>query len=189
MRRVIFLALLTLTWMVDAQEARAQEYPLTPDPATCDADPIDIEALVVAAASPVPTTSPEAVPEERRNASPRVLDELMQVVVGSVACTNANQPLRALSYFTEDYLLTRISDEPAVTLGSLEAASTRDPAVAPVEDRVTIEVIEMVTSWDGGAEVALLWSSGKDQLARVGLRFRQVDGDWKIDDVIEADGA
>jgi len=188
MRRFIFLALLTLTWLAAAHGARAQQYPLTPDPATCDAEPIDIEALVLAAATPVRAATPTVVPAERRIASRSVQDELMEVVVGSVACTNANQPLRALSYFSEDYLLTRISDEPGVTLGHLEAAATRDAAVAQVEDRVTIEVIETVTTWQDGAEVVLLWSSGDDQLERVGLRFRDVDGEWKIYDVIIDDG-
>lgn len=188
MRRMLFLALLTLTWLASAPDGRAQEYPLTPDPASCDAEPIDIETLVLSAATPAPAATPRAFAAERRSASRSVRNELMEVVVGSVACTNANQPLRALSFFTEDYLLTRISDEPAVTLGHLEAASTRDPAIATVEDRVSIEVIETVTTWEAGAEVVLLWSSGEDKLVRVGLRFREVDGDWKIDDVITEDG-
>ena len=188
MRRNLFLTLLTLTWLAVAQGGRAQQYPLTPDPATCDAEPIDLETLALAAAPPVPAASPSVVQVERRIASRSVQEELMKVIVGSVACTNANQPLRAYSYFTEDYLLTRISDEPAVTLGHLEAAATRDPDVAPVEDRISIEVIETVTTWEGGAEVVLLWSGGADQVKRVGLRFREVGGEWKIDDVISDDG-
>lgn len=187
MRRVIFMALLTVTWLPAASGAFAQEYPLTPDPTACDAEPIDVEALVPAAA-PAAAASPEAIPAERRIAGPSLQDELMVIVVGTVACTNANQPLRALSYFTEDYLLTRISDEPAVTMGHLEAAATRNPAVASIEDRVTIEVVENVTTWPSGAEVVLLWSSGDSELERVGLRFREVDGEWKIDEVIADDG-
>lgn len=183
MRRAILLAMLTLTWLSAVRPVMATDYPVTPDPAECNADPIDVDALIAGSVTVVSPATPAAL-RTPRVASLSLQNDLMEAVIGSVACTNANQPLRALSFFTQDYLLTRISDEPAVTLGHLKAAATRDPAVAPIEDRVTIEVIEIATVWEGGAEVVLLWSSGEQRLVRSGLRFRDVRGEWKIDEVL-----
>lgn len=184
MRRVLFLALLTLTWLPSQRVALAVELPITPDPATCDADPIDLDALLGLVATPTAAAPPDPFPTAGRPTTPSNVEWLLDVVVASVACTNANQPLRALSYFTVDYLLYRISDEPAVTLGHLEAATTRQPDVAAVEDRVTIESIESAERMGDRAELVLLWSNRVDQRVRVGLRFRDVDGEWRIDEVL-----
>lgn len=183
MRRATLLAILTLTLLSAARPASAVDYPLTPDPADCVADPIDVDALI-ARADGVATPAAPTVGRTTRIAPLSTTSALMDAVIGSVACTNAKQPLRALSYFTEDYLLHRIGGEPAVTLGHLKAAATRDPDRAAVEDRVTIEVVENATVWDGGAEVVMLWSSGERRLVRTGLRFRDVGGEWKIDEVL-----
>lgn len=184
MRRMIFLALLSLTWS-PPHGVRAQDtFPITPDPVLCVAEPIDIDRLVALLATPTPPVTPAPPTDVVRIASRSVQNELVDVVVAAVACTNANQPLRALSYFTEDYLLYAVSDEPAATLGHLRAAATRDPDVAAVEDRVTIEAIETVTTSSDRAEVVLLWSSGERSRVRTGLRFRDVDGGWKIYEVV-----
>jgi len=184
MRRITFVALLTLTWLAAAYQANAQEYPLTPDPATCDAEPIDIGALLERVATPVavPTVAPVS---PTGTATADQLDGMTETVTASVACTNANQPLRALSFFTDDYLLHRIGDEPSVTLGHLEAASSRTPDVAAVEDRVSIEAISAGPAGEGFAylEVKTL-SGGEPSLSS--LLMVSADTGWKIDEVFVA---
>lgn len=181
MRRITFLALLTLTWLSTMLQAHAQEFPLTPDPATCDAEPIDVAALLARVATPgaIPTVAP--VPPTGTPTADQ-LESMIETVIASVACTNANQPLRALSFFTDDYLLNRISDEPSATLGHLEAASSRTPDVAAVEDRVTIDAI---TAGPAGAGLGYLevktLTGGEPSLAN--LLMVSTETGWKIDDV------
>jgi len=181
---MIFLALLTLTWLATAHQVNAQEYPQTPDPATCDAEPIDIGALLdrVATPSPSPSTTPEPTP---RMPTAEEFDAMTEVVIASVACTNANQPLRSLSFFTDDYLLNRISDEPAVTLGHLEAASSRMPDVAAVEDRVTIEAFGAGPAGEGFGYLEVKTLGGEES-SLSSLLMVSTDTGWKIDDVVVA---
>ena len=109
---------------------------------------------------------------------------MSDVVVSAVACTNANQPLRALSYFTEEYLLYRISGEPAVTLGHLRAAATRNPDVAAPDDRVTITSLQGGPSGDGFAYLDVVTISGIEP-TWVNLRMVSTSDGWKIDVALE----
>lgn len=187
MRGVHFLALLTLTWLPASVRVSASDLPftpITPEPSTCDAEPVDIDRLAELAA--VSGEEPRLyAPSESVEAPPELVDELVDVIAAAVACTNANQPLRALSFFTEDFLLHRISDEPAVTLGHLAAASTRNAEIAPVEDRLTIDRIVAARTWPGHADLDLITTSGtKRYIDR--LRLVDDDGGWMIDDTQSA---
>ncbi len=185
MRRILFLALLTSTWLLPRDASADVVLPITPDPADCVADPIDIETLVALASG---FATPVALAVQTPLAgtpTSELLDRLTEVVVASTACTNANQPLRALSYFTEDYLLDRISDEPAITLGHLQAAASRHPDVAAVEDRVTITSLSAGPTGDGAAFLEVGTLAGTEAQV-VSLRLIVEDTVWRIDQVSEA---
>ena len=185
MRRMILLAVLTLTCLLPREASAQVELPVTPDPADCTAEPIDIDRLVALSSN---QATPEAVAEATSvtaTPTPDVVSQLTKVVVGSIACTNANQPLRALSYFTEDYLLRRISDEPAVTLGHLRAASSRQPDVAAPGDRVTIVSITPGPLVGGVASLEVETRTGtQSQLVDLSMVFQ--GSEWRIDHVSEA---
>ena len=179
MRRILFVALLTLTWLPTAWTALAVDFPITPDPADCVANPIDIDRLVEFASTPVARSTP-TTPLNTGVPTPDEIGAISDVVLGAVACTNANQPLRALSYFTEAYVLYRIGEEPAVVLGHLRAASTRNPDVAAPDDRVTITSLEAGPFGDGFAHMDVRSISG-NQPSWVNLRMVSTSDGWKID--------
>ena len=181
MRRIRILALLALAVLAHSTAA-AVGFPITPDPADCNADPIPVDTLLTRADVGVAATPQTSRPIDGPM-DEELVATLTDTVVASVACANANQMLKALSYFTEDYLLHRISDEPAVTLGHLQAAATRAPDVAPVDERVTIEAVTGVGHANGRAELEVRWTNGGDPEV-VQLIFVLTEDEWKVDDVL-----
>ena len=183
MRRTRILALLTLTLLAHSTAA-AVEFPITPDPVDCDAEPIPVETLIERADADIGTAATPQSPQPIDGPMEEgLITTLTDTLVASVACANANQMLKALSYFTEDYLLHRISDEPAVTLGHLQAASTRKPDVAAVDDRLTIEAVTGVGFAGGRAQIEVTWTNGGEPEV-VQLIFVRTADDWKVDYVV-----
>ena len=72
-----------------------------------------------------------------------------------------------------------------VTLGHLQAAATREPEDAPVEDRVTVTRLNLGPGDDDAAYLEVGTESGGHP-GLASLRFVRIDDDWKIDQVIEA---
>ena len=100
-------------------------------PEDCTVGPIselDLVAIVengtpAAAESPKIEASGELVDDEAAEA-------ITAVVRQSVACTNANDPIRAFALFTDRFLLARFGGENQDDLGHLLAALTLEPAFA-----------------------------------------------------------
>jgi hypothetical protein len=157
--------------------ARAVTLPSTPDPSTCTAAPVTIERLTMLAAEGTPAAS-LATPV---NAPAPSLDELTATVAGSIACTNANQPLRALAYFTDAYLAARFSGAGADDLGHLTVAVTRNPNVAAPADRLALISISSPTPFGDGRWSAIVTTRNASQTFVDRLVFAFVDGNWLID--------
>lgn len=159
--------------------AAAQELPVTPDPASCDIEPVEMRELEDLAEEDF--EPPSEVASDLPSADANVEEAIASVVIGTTACTNANEPLRAFAYFT-DRFLTELFSEDSALLGHLDVATTRDPAFATEDDRLTVERIDNIRS-DGTVALTTVTTSNRADRFVDELTFQQVDGFWLIDAV------
>jgi hypothetical protein len=101
----------------------------------------------------------------------------------SVACTNANDPMRSFALFTDRYLQERFGGDNEDDLGHLLAALTRTPEVAQERDRLTLDAIADVTQLPDGRVLATVTTSNSDAVFEDLLLFVELEGEWKIDAV------
>jgi hypothetical protein len=174
---VVALTLLTLPFTI----AQAAELPTTPDPADCTVAPVTIARLEEMAATEPEETAPDDF-DAVEPVSPEIGAEIERTLIEAVACTNANQPLRALALFTDRYLAERFGGEDNPLLGHLEAVTTRSPDVAPPEERLTLVSIDNVRG--GGSVVhATVVTQNRVTTFTDEITFRLVDDRWLIDEV------
>jgi hypothetical protein len=176
MKSVLLAIALTIAVSVSA---RAQTLPATPLAAACTAAPVSINELrSIVAASPIAATPAPAarLDDAAKNA-------IIAAVDGSIACTNANQPLRALSFFTTRYLAARFSGAGADDLGHLTVAVTRSPSPAAAEDRLALVSVDQFAMLSDGRVSARVTTANRDQTFVDRLIFAKTDGKWLIDEV------
>jgi hypothetical protein len=160
--------------------ARAIDSPATPQPAGCTVAPITIQYLQDLVARGVANV---ATPASAATPTPVDMKAISQTIEQSVACSNANQPLRALALFTDRYLAARFSGAGVDDLGHLAAAVTRSPAPAVPADRLAIVSIGAPkTLADGRASVLVKTANADQEFADV-LVFANIDGRWLIDEI------
>ena len=151
----------------------------TPPPTACTVAPIaigDLQKLVLTG-TPVAATSAVVA-----RIGPDVIVGIGTTIAESVACTNANQPLRALALFTTNYLIARFSHAGAPDLGHLSAAVTRDPAPAGAADELRIVSIgEPKALSDGRVSVLVATANATEFFADV-LIFAKIGDVWLIDE-------
>lgn len=163
--------------------ARSGAAPATPLPSACTVAPIaigDLQNLVSAGASPVATPAAETA------LTPGAIAAITQTIEESVACTNANQPLRALALFTDRYLVARFSGAGADDLGHLAAAVTRDPAPADPADRLAIVSIGDPELLDDGRVAVIVATANAEQEFVDRLIFAKTGDAWLIDETHSA---
>jgi hypothetical protein len=163
--------------------AGAADTPATPQPGQCTVAPITIaylQNLVAVDASPV------ASPASAINQPSVDMDAISRTIEESVACTNANAPLRALALFTDSYLSARFSGAGADDLGHLAAAITRSPAPAQPADRLAIVSIGAPKLLPGGRVSVLVKTANTDQEYADVHIFVDLGGRWLIDETHSA---
>ena len=159
--------------------------PATPEPELCQIEPLDLEELSELASEPFELAadripSPADVPDESLNA-------VVGVVTESIACTNANLPLRSLALYTDRYLAERFSSAGGDELGHLSAAATRSPKPANAADRLTlISVANVMLLEDGRISVQVVTANAEFIFSDI-LVFAETDTGWRIDQVIRGD--
>ena len=117
-----------------------------------------------------------------------VMQAVSEVVRLSVACANANMPLRSLSLFSERYLQQRFGADSQDDIGHLIASISRTPG--PVEDRDLLSldsISEGTLLADGRLSVVVTTSNARVVFVDTILLF-EVEGTWLIDEVILGTG-
>ncbi|HRA47964.1 MAG TPA: hypothetical protein PK819_07850 [Thermomicrobiales bacterium] len=161
-------------------------FPATPQAAECQIAPLqpdELMATVAAGASaPVPLLA------TKRSVSEDELAAVTAVVVQSLACTNANQPLRALAVFTDRYLAAHFAgDHGSDELGHLIAAASRTPTVAsPADEVALISVTNPIAYNDGRIGITVTTANADDTFVDE-LILAQTEDGWQIDQVISHD--
>jgi hypothetical protein len=152
--------------------------------AECTVAPLTVPQLTdLAVASPFADYTPVATLKDETPASDNVIAEVTAVIEESIACVNANDIPRALALFTPGYLQRRYGGANGDDLGHLLAALTRTPAPASPEDQLTlVEIARVVILLDGSVVAEVTTANLSEKFVDV-LRFVQVDGKWRIDDV------
>jgi hypothetical protein len=184
MRQLLLLLLIVMTLGASsAADAVAAPASATPETERCTVDPLSPEqltAIVAAGFEPTPRLEKgdQAVPATD-------LVAMFDVLTESVACTNANQPMRALALYTDRYLAERFSGQAGEDeLGHLIAASSRSPKpAAPGDQLVLLAVADPILYGDGriGATVTTANAEATfiDQII-----FAKTDEGWRIDQVV-----
>ena len=184
MRR-LFPLLLIIT-MLCAIPATAAVAAATPEPELCTVDPLapdQLTAIVEAGFEPAPRLEKIDQPVPAQD-----LVAMFDVLTESVACTNANQPMRALALYTDRYLAERFAgQEGEDELGHLLAAATRSPKpAAPADQLVLLAVSDSVLYGDGriGATVT---TANADATFTDQIIFASTNDGWRIDQVVLGD--
>jgi hypothetical protein len=154
-------------------------------PEECTVRPISELDLVaiVEIETPAATVSPvfEATGEPVDDKTAKAITEL---VLQSVACTNANDPMRAFALFSDRFLLARCGDENQDDLGHLLTALTREPAFASEADRLTLDSVAKLTAFADGRINAVVTTSNSSATFVDTLIFARVADGWLTEDVV-----
>jgi hypothetical protein len=142
--------------------------------------PVSISELqsIVAKGTPAAATSAAAV-----NLDDATESAIVATVEGSIACANANQPLRELAYFTDRYLANRFTGAGADDLGHLAVAVTRSPSPAADPDRLALISVSQYAVTSDGRVSAVVVTANRDQTFTHTMIFAKVDERWLIDEV------
>jgi hypothetical protein len=154
-------------------------------PEECTVRPITENDLVAIVENGTPTAAVTATVE----ATGELVDDetaevITKLVRQSIACTNANDPMRAFALFTDRYLLARFGGDYQDDLGHLLAALTREPDVASETDRLSLDSVATLTALADGRMSAIVTTSNSSATFVDTLIFAQVEDVWLIDDVI-----
>ena len=163
--------------------AGAISLPATRQPSDCTIAPMaigDLQNLVAAGASSAATPGPS------QTVTPELTANIKGTIEESVACTNANEPLRALALFTDGYLVVRFSGVGSDDLGHLAAAVTRDPAPAEPADQLAILTIGDPKMLDDGRVSVIVETSNASQDFADVLILAKVGDLWLIDETHSA---
>lgn len=154
------------------------------DVVLCTVEPLALPELTeLAAASPGTASSPVTALDGARPANASVIADVTEVIAESIACVNANDPLRALAFFTPDYLQRRFGGANGDDLGHLLAALTRKPGPASPADELTLLSIDRISSLPDGSVSARVTTANRTRQFVDLLHLVLVDGAWRIDDV------
>lgn len=160
--------------------AEAATLPATPQPDACTVAPISIGDLQAIVAGGTPTA---ATPAPVVKLDDALKADIAATVEGSIACTNANQPLRELAYFTNHYLADRFTGAGTDDLGHLAVAVTRSSSPAAGSDRLALISVNQYAVTSDGRISAVVVTANRDQTFTDTLIFAKIDGRWLIDAV------
>jgi hypothetical protein len=153
----------------------------TPNPAPCTAEPRTIDEIATLAATP----AGEPAAFDKATAVP--IDELTGTEIiattsAAIYCSNTNDPLGALAYFTDRYVSERFGSEHPDDLASLIAAASRPPVWADKEDRLEVSatVGGLIDPATNTISMEVDTYNGATQFRDL-LYFVNVDNHWLID--------
>ena len=184
MRQLLLVLLFAMTMAtlstIDAVAAPASA---TPESEHCTIDPLDpnqLTAIVRAGFEPAPRLEKSDQPAPATD-----LVAMFDVLTESVACTNANQPMRALALYTDRYLAERFSGQQgADELGHLIAASSRSPKPAAPEDQLVLLSVADPILYGDGRIGATVTTANADETFVDQIIFASTDSGWRIDQVV-----
>ena len=170
--------------------AGAQQ-PATPEavsPGLCTVPPLSEAELVDIAAAGTPTPEVE-LPQEAADGEvdAESIEAIEDTVRESVACANANDPLREFALFTDRYLRERFGGENQDDLGHLLAALTRDSDAAAEADQLTLVSVDELRLLEDGRIAASVKTMNARTTFVDTLIFAAVDDRLLIDEVIAGD--
>jgi hypothetical protein len=181
MRRLFLLLLIIATFGAIPAAVGASQ--ATPEPGLCTVDPLSpnqLTAIVKAGFEPAPRLekSDQALPAQE-------LVAMFDVLTESVACTNANQPMRALALYTDRYLAERFAgQEGEDELGHLLAAATRSANPATLEDQLVLLAVAHPIRYVDGRIGATVTTANVDATFIDQIIFAKTDVGWRIDQVV-----
>ena len=176
----LLLCAVTFTAVI---ESSAAELPVTPTARSCVVEPIERVQLQDAAAGPVPRRSEPVISGVA--VSEIELSRISRIVRIMTACTNANQPLRALSLVTDTYIAEYFAGPAGQDqLGHLLAASSREPEPAAVDDRLALIAIESPIRYEVGQIAVTVVTENAASRFTDELIFIETDDGWRLDQVV-----
>ena len=182
MRRIILLLLVGLA-LISAKGVVPAQSTATPTAPACSIRPLKpavLEKIVDAGFKPAPDLVPSDVPVPAQASV-----AIFNTVSANIACTNANHPLRALTFFTDRYLAERFSGpEGADELQHLLASATRSPGHAAPEDQLVLVSISDLVHYSDGRIGAQVTTANVDAEFTDLVVFVDTDKGWRIDQVI-----
>lgn len=156
----------------------------TVDPALCLVEPISVtDFIAIVELAPQPTPDP-GDDDAGQPADDETVGEIEAVVRESVACVNANDPMRSFALFTGRYLRERFGGDNGDDIGHLLASLTREASPAPEADRLSIVSVEDVVFLEDGRVHATVRTENANDRFTDRLIFERADAGWQIDQVI-----
>ena len=156
--------------------------PATPVANTClveAVDPDHLKAIVAAGSVATPAAIASAQPVAAGD-----LVQILRVVTESVACANANDPLRSMALYTDRYLADRFAGETGMDeLGHLLAAATRRPVPATPADQLVLLAVTNAIAYEDGRVGVTVITANADNLFTDLLILEMTDSGWRIDQV------
>lgn len=177
---LIILLLLAIT---TAASGSATGQPVTPTARSCVVDPIERVELQDAAEGPIPRRA-ESV-DSGIAVTEGELGRISRIVRIMTACTNANQPLRALALVTDTYLAEYFAGPAGQDqLGHLLAAASREPEPAAPEDRLALIAVEDPVRFEDGRIAVTVVTENAVSRFTDQLIFAETDDGWRLDQVV-----
>jgi hypothetical protein len=157
-------------------------------PELCRVEPLTEAELIdaVSAATPVAVAT-ETSTETGSTLNDAEREPIIAVVSESIACSNANDPMRAYALFTDRYLRIRFNGENADDLGHLLVAITREPEPAAEADQLSIVSMDDFRRLDDGRVSVVVTTSNADATFTDLIYLTEFDGRWLIDEAVPAD--
>lgn len=154
-----------------------------PEP-PCPTKPISVDRLDAVAAAATPSTGEIAIPIGVRPATTREARALRGVMGAFVACSDAGEPLRVLALYTDRYLGKLYYRQGPVTKDQYADLARPDPA--ELDERTRLLAISNVQALADGrisGEVTIRYAV-IPMPKRFLVTIAQVDGAWRIDDIL-----
>lgn len=155
-----------------------------PPPAACRVAPRSLAALRAAGtstAAPTAVATPAVLPAGTP-ADPATVAAIVAVTRERIACNNANDLLRILAFFTDEYLRR------TVDFGALARALDLPPTPVPAALRqglVAVRDVRLLADGRVGAVVVTETPSAAPPTQATFVRFRKVGDRWLIDDLTD----
>jgi hypothetical protein len=151
----------------------------TIDATECTIAPRAFEDIADLSSTPVAATPPSSGDGDPASAS--VVQAVTETIQMTVACANANDPLRSYALFTDRYLAERFGSTHPDDLGSLYASLSREPTPADEVDLLAlVEVRDVAMPAEGWVEATVVTENRATRyIDRLVLQL--VGGRWLID--------
>ncbi len=161
----------------------ASQLPITPSERSCVVEPIERVELQDAATGPVPRRAEPVISDVA--VTETELGRITRAVRIMTACTNANQPLRALSLVTDTYIAEYFAGPAGQDqLGHLLAVASREPEPAAPGDRLALTSITDPVRFEGGRIAVTVITENAESRFTDQLIFVETRDGWRLDQVV-----